>query len=225
MVALGLLIQASLLWSQTKGTEGNTADSSDGIQTFPEPDPDSDRAAIDAHKKVLRAELAINSSTTVKFYEQPTSETVYGSSIEIERGGVSRATYRVGRMIGHQALRLVHTALIRFGDKGMLVCEYEGGAIGAREGFAILRFSGNSFELHTLPLTDFGKVVVFRGDPGRVEIWSALDEGVGPNAGERPYVTKTCRWYAKGYACSLPKRQRGKFVPGDIDDPGIEIRP
>jgi hypothetical protein len=106
----------------------------------------------------------------------------------------------------------------------MLVCEYEGGAVGAREGFAILRFSPAGFELHTLPLTDFGKVVVFKSKPEQVEIWSALPDDMGSDADPMAYATQSCRWQAKGYTCGAPKRKLGRFSPASINDPGIEIR-
>jgi hypothetical protein len=224
-VALALFSGASLIRAQTKPVEEGEGGISKGIQTFPLPEPQADRAALDERKKVLRAEIAIDSSTTVRFYEEPTSETVYDSSISIERGGASIATHNIGRMIKHQALRLVHTALIRSGEKGMLVCEYEGGAVGAREGFAILRFSPAGFELHTLPLTDFGKVVVSRVNPEWAEIWSALADNAASTADERSYVTRACHWQSKGYVCGAPQRKAGRFAPGAIDDPGIEIRP
>ena len=67
----------------------------------------------------------------------------------------------------------------------MLVCEYVGGAVGAIEGFAILRFSPDNIELHTLPLTDFGKVVVFKEKPEQAEIWSALPYPSGSDADPR----------------------------------------
>ena len=224
-VALALLLEALPLRAQTKPVDEGKAGISQAIQAFPEPEPQADRTAIDEHKKVLRAEIAIDSSTTARFYEEPTSETAYDSSISIERGGASIATYKVGRIIKHQALRLVHAALIRSGDTRMLVCEYEGGAVGAREGFAILRFSPAGLELHTLPLTDFGKVVVSRGNPEWAEVWSALADNAGSTADERSYVTRTCRWQSKGYVCGPPRRTAGRFAPGAIDDPGIEIRP
>jgi hypothetical protein len=195
------------------------------IQLFPEPDPKSDEDAITGHKKVLRGEIAIDPATTVRFYEEPTSETVYHSSISIERGQTSIANYEVGKMIGHQPLRLVHAALIRSDNGGVLVCEYEGGAVGAREGFAILHFSPVRFQLHTLPLTNFGKVVVFIGKPEQVEIWSALPDDAGTSVDPRAYATQSCRWREKGYSCSVPKRKPGRFSPASIDDPGIEIRP
>ena len=107
----------------------------------------------------------------------------------------------------------------------MLICEYEGGAVGAREGFAILRFSAGSFDLHTLPLTDFGKVVAFRGKPEQVEIWSALPDGAASDADPMAYSTQTCRWEKKDYVCGPPKRKHGRFAPAAINDPGIEIHP
>lgn len=122
-MALALVLQVSLLRAQTRPVDEGQSDSSRVIQTFPEPEPLADETAINERKKVLRAEIAIDSTTTVRFYERPTTETVYNSSISVERGGTSIATYNVGNMIKHQALRLVHAALLRSGDTGMLVCE------------------------------------------------------------------------------------------------------
>jgi hypothetical protein len=224
-VALALYAGAARILAQEKPVDVGTSGDAPAIQTFPEPDPQADEEAIAGHKKVLRAEIAIDPTTTVRFYEAPTSETVYNSSISIERGGSSIVSYEVGKMIKHQPLRLVHAALIRSNDGGVLVCEYEGGATGAREGFAVLHFSSGRFELHTLPLTDFGKVVVFRSKPERVELWSALSDDAGSNADPRVYATQSCRWQESGYSCGAPKRRPGRFSPGAIDDPGIEIRP
>lgn len=218
LMAVALLPQSVSLRAQDKPQSG-------AIQTFPLPEPQADDAALSAHKKVLRAEIAIDSTTTVKFYEEPTSETVYNSTVSVERAGASIATYNVGSMVKHQALRLVHAALVRSGDAGMLICEYEGGAVGAREGFAILRFSPAGINLHTLPLTDFGKVVVFGSKPEQVEIWSALPDDAGSDADPMAYATRMCRLQSKGYLCGTPKRQPRRFAPGAIDDPGIEIRP
>jgi len=217
LLAMGTVSSASL--------HAQTKPNAEPIQTFPLPDPQADEAALSAHKKVLRAEIAIDSATTVRFYEEPTDVTVYNSTVSVERGTNVIATYNVGSLIKHQALRLVHVALLRSGDRGMLVGEYEGGAVGAREGFAILHFSPAGVELHTLPLTDYGKVVVFRSQPERAEIWSARDDGVGAAADPKAYARRSCRWAAKGYVCGSPKLKPGRFSPSDINDPGIEIKP
>lgn len=196
------------------------------IQTFPLPNPQSDEAALTAHKKVLRAEVRVNPKMTIKFYEQPTDATVYNSTVSVERGERVIATYPVGKMIRHQALRLVHIVLLQTGESGSLVAEYEGGAVGAREGFAILRFSSSKVELHTLPLTDYGKVVIFKSNPDQLEVWSAAqDENVGAPIEDRPYITRACRWKSQGIVCGPAKRRPGVFTPGGISDPGIEIRP
>ena len=129
-------------------------------------------------------------------------------------------------MIQHQALSLAHVGIVPLGNgEGMLVCEYEGGFVGAREGFAILRFSPNSFDLHTLPLVEFGKVVVFRSRQDQAIVWSALPYPAGTDAEPMAYSTQACRWQSNGYECSPPKRKRGLFGPTAINDPGIEIRP
>jgi hypothetical protein len=221
-----LLLAVLLVLFSRDGLQGQLESRGVGsIQTFSEPDPQSDHLAINEHKKVLRAEVAIGPNTTVRFYEQPTSMAVYNSTVSVERDGLEIATYPVAKMIRHQTLRLVHTALLQSGDTGMLIGEYEGGAVGAREGFAILRFSPLGVKLHTLPLTDYGKVVVFRSNPDQVEVWSAdPDEDVGSPVADRPYVARACRWQAQGYLCGPPKRKPGVFTPGGISDPGIEIR-
>jgi hypothetical protein len=226
VAALTLYAGAARTLAQEKPVGMGTVGDVPSIQTFPEPDPQADENAISQHSKVLRAEIAIDPTTTVRLFEEPTSETVYNSSISIERGRASIATYNVAKMIQHQTLRLVHAALIRSNSsEGMLVCEYEGGAVGAREGFAILRFSPAGFELHTLPLTNFGKVVVFRSKPERAEVWSALPDDAGSNAAPMSYAMQSCRWRTKGYVCGTPKRMPGRFSPGSINDPGIETRP
>jgi hypothetical protein len=195
------------------------------VQTFPWPAARSDDSAINNHRKVLRAEVLIRPDTWVRFYEQPTSITEYNSTVSVQHGQRVIATYPVGRMIQHQALRLVHVALLRSGDSGTVVAEYEGGGVGAREGFAILRFSPSGVKLHTLPLTDYGKVVVFKNSPDQVEVWSAdPDEDVGSPVADRPYITRTCRWQAQAFLCGTTRRQLGVFTPGGISDPGIEIR-
>jgi hypothetical protein len=209
------------LHAQLKGKKPNH----EIIRTFPEPEPEDDDASIHEHKKVLRAKIVIDSATTVRFDEHPTSVSVYNSTISVEREGKAIAAFNIGEMIKHQQLRLVHAALLRSGDTGMLVCEYEGGDVGAREGFAILRFSPAGFKLHTLPVTDYGKVVVFRSEPEQAEIWSTLDDNVGAAAADRPYITRACRWQSEGYVCGSPKQKSGFFSPGFISDPGIEIRP
>jgi hypothetical protein len=193
---------------------------------FVRPSPAEYMKAIDENKEVLRARIVLDGSTTVEFYERPKDIDFYDSTIVVNRRGAASQIYNVGDLIKHQALSLAHVGIVPSGNgAGMLVCEYEGGAVGAREGFAILRFSPGSFDLHTLPLTDFGKVVVFRGKPEQAEIWSALPYPAGSDADPRAYTTQACRWQTSGYACDPPKRKRGRSSPANIDDPGIEIRP
>jgi hypothetical protein len=193
---------------------------------FMSPSPAEYMKAIDENKEVLRARVMLDEATTVEFYEKPKDIDFYDSTIIVNRRGVASRSYNVGELIKHQALSLAHVAIVPTGNStGMLVCEYEGGAVGAREGFAILRFSHSSFDLHTLPLTDFGKVVVSKEKPDKVEIWSALPDGAASDADPMAYSTQACRWQAGGYTCDTPKRKRGRFSPASINDPGIEIRP
>lgn len=195
------------------------------IRGFVAPNPDQYIAAIDAKTRVVRATIMLDDSTNVEFYEKPRDIDFYDSTIVVNRQGQASRSYNVGRLIKHQALSLAHVAIVPSGSGGgMLVCEYEGGAVGAREGFAILRFSPTGFELHTLPLTNFGKVVVFAGKPEQAEVWSALPYPAGSDADPMVYATQSCRWESEGYKCSSPKRHRGSFGPAAIDDPGIEIR-
>lgn len=195
-------------------------------QVFVRPSPAEYIKAVDENKDVLRARIVLDGATTVEFYERPKDINFYDSTIVVDRRGVTSRSFNVGNLMKHQALSLVHVGIVPLGSgAGLLVCEYEGGAVGAREGFAILRFSSGSFDLHTLPLTDFGKVVINRGKPEQVEIWSALPYPAGSDADPRAYTTQACRWETSGYACDPPKRKRERFSPATIDDPGIEIRP
>lgn len=194
-------------------------------QLFVRPDPAEYMKAINENRQILRAKIVLDSFPTIDLYEKPKDIDFYDSTVVVNRQGKSQI-YNVGNLIKHQALSLAHAAIVPSGNEaGMLVFEYEGGAVGAREGFAILRFSRAGFELHTLPLTDFGKVVVFRSKPELVEIWTALNDYIGSDADRRFYATRACHLKADGYACEAPRRKRGRFYPADINDPGIEIRP
>jgi hypothetical protein len=239
LVTLVLLnLNPVVLCSQSSGTGTQSVVVADNLtvdwanqkvpttHVFMRPSPAEYMKAIDDEKEVLRARVVLDGSTTVEFYEKPKDIDFYDSTVVVNRRGVASRSYNVGDLIKHQALSLAHVGIVPSGDgAGMLVCEYEGGAVGAREGFAILRFSSSSFDLHTLPLTDFGKVVVFRGRPEQAEIWSALPDGAKSDADPMAYSTQACRWQSSGYTCDPPKRKRGRFSPADINDPGIEIRP
>jgi hypothetical protein len=214
---------------QAAATDNPTVDwvnqETPAVHGFVRPSPAEYMKAIDENKEVLRARVVLDGSTTVEFYERPKDIDFYNSTIVVNRRGAASRSYSVGDLIKHQALSLVHVGIVPSGNgAGMLVCEYEGGAVGAREGFAILRFSPSSFDLHTLPLTNFGKVVLFSGKPGQVEIWSALPDGAASDADPMAYSSQSCRWETKGYVCDPPKRKRSRFSPAATDDPGIEIR-
>jgi hypothetical protein len=98
--------------------------------------------------------------------------------------------------------------------------------VGAREGFAILRFLRPGFELRTPPLTDFEKVVVFRSKPEQVEIWSALSDHVASDSDPMNYVTRSCPCRLKSDigAGHRSKDTGAAFLRTSII-PGIEIRP
>jgi len=237
LTALALLGPNSVaLCSQSDGAETRAA-LADGesmdwvnqktpvIHMFLGPSPTEYMKAISENKDVLRSRILLDSSTIVEFHERPRGIDFYDSTIVVSRREAASRTYNVGSLIGHQALSLAHVAIVPSGNgAGMLVCEYVGGAVGAREGFAILRFSPAGLDLHTLPLTDFGKVVVFKRRPERAEIWSALPYGAGADADPMYYSTRSCRWKSNGYDCGPPRRKRGRFGPAAVDDPGIEIR-
>jgi hypothetical protein len=203
-----------------------TNQKSPAVHEFTSPSPIQYQNAIDEDKDVLRARIQLDRSTTVEFHERPKDIDFYDSTVVVNRKGEPSRSYSIGELIKHQALSLAHVAIVpSINGPSMLVCEYVGGFVGSREGFAILRFSSGSFELHTLPLTDFGKVVVFRSKPDLATIWSALPYPRGSDAEPMAYSTQACRWQTEGYVCDPPKKRRGRFSPASINDPGIEIRP
>jgi len=196
------------------------------IQTFPVPEARSYDAAIAKHLIIKRADIQIQRNTVLQFYERPKEIDDYNSAINVIRGGHVVKTYHIGGEIGDESLRLVHVAKIPSGEAGIVVAEFEGGGVGAREGFAVIRYSPTDVELHTLPLADYGKVVVFRSDPSEVEVWSAdRDVDIGSPVEDRPYLIRNCRWGSESFSCGPPLRVPKLFAPGSISDPGIEIRP
>jgi hypothetical protein len=235
LLLLGSSSEAPALQSSGGNSEATSPDNvtldwmnqkSPAIHAFASPSPDEYQKVIDEDKNVLRARILLDGSTTVEFREHPKDIDFYDSTVVVNRKGEQSRSYNIGELIKHQALSLAHVALIPSTDgAGMLVCEYEGGFVGAREGFAVLRFTRDNFELHTLPLADFGKVVVFKSKPDQATVWSALPYPRGTDAEPMAYSTQACRWETKGYVCDPPKRKRGRFSPASINDPGIEIRP
>ena len=224
---LSLFVLVGIVVGQaTDGAKGKVASASE-IKTFPVPDPMVYDWAVENHRTIWRAKITLNGSMHVKLLEKPKSIENNDSILEIHVSGKHPRTFEIGRLLKCPELRFVHAALIHTDStRGMLVLEYEGGSIGAREGFAVVRFDEHSATVHVLPLTDFGKVVVFRGNQGIAEIWSGDDcLSASPDSGGCEYITRMCTWRAEGYSCDQPKRMEGVFNQNDISDPGIEIRP
>lgn len=198
---------------------------SPAIRPFTGPSPAEYEKASDERKDVLRAKILLDSSTTLEFHERPKNIDFFDSTISILRQGHTAQSYNIGEMID-QALSLAHVGIVPLGGGGIVICEYEGGFSGAVDvGFAILRFSPSSIDLHTLPLTRAGKVVVSKSRPDQAVIWSALEPFVGAKTSPQRYNTQTCRLQNDGYKCSPPIRKPGLFAFSAIFEPGIEIRP
>ena len=226
LLSTALSSQVLQRWSNEKITKIDwTNQKKPAIEGFVRPKPADYMKIIDEDRQIVRARITLADSITVDLTERPKDIDFYDSTVEVNRQG-KIMTYNVGNLINHQALSLAHVAIVPFGQgAGLLICEYEGGAVGATEGFAVLRFSSTGIELNTLPLTQFGKVVLYQRKPELAEIWNALDDYIGSDADPRFYATRACHWKANGYACDAPRRKRGRFIPSDINDPGIEVRP
>jgi len=183
--------------------------------------------AVSKSSDILRAEILLKDGTIIQFYETP--KEVFGfyeSRIVVKRHGRAATTFKVGRILRDQALTLAYVALVPTKDgEVMVICNYEGGATGARQGFAILRVSNKSAALRVLPLTDYGKVVVFAAKPWMAEVWTATSDYVGATATPRSYATQACNWSTSSYRCGPAKRLHGTFNTNAIIEPGIEIRP
>jgi hypothetical protein len=188
------------------------------------PSDENYEKAIKENLRLLRARILLDGATVVSFYEKPKNPyEFFDSTIVIERHGFATRTYNICDLIKDQALALVYVAFLRsVNGETMLVCNYEGGGTGAQQGFAILHFSSTDFSLSTLPLTLYGKVVVFKSKPWLVELWSAKS---GLRAYPNSYATQSCQLKNEYYRCESPKKLRGLFVPNSIIDPGIQIRP
>jgi hypothetical protein len=206
--------------------DGKGGKASDIIRTFTWPDVKEDREARSNRKQVLRAKLEIDSVTTVEVFERPQSPVFYDSLVVIHKANAPDKNYNIGRMINDgQSLRLLYTALIKAdAHSGTLVLGFEGGADGSSQGFAVLRFSPESMQLHTLPKVYGGKLVVFRKNPNHLELWTKADEAGESEVSPVHYQVKDCSWDAQNLNCSSKSRIVGPFSKLEIIDPSIEIR-
>jgi len=195
------------------------------IHPFTGPSPTEYEKASDEGKDVLRAKVLLDSSTTLEFHELPKTIDSFDSTISILRQGHTAQSYNIGAMID-QSLTLAHVGIVPLGNGGIVICEYEGGFTGAvNVGFAILSYSPSGFDLHTLPLTRAGKVVVSKGKPDQAVIWTAVEPFIGAKTSPQRYNIRTCRLQNDDYKCGPPIRKPGLFAFSAIFEPGIEIRP
>ena len=223
-----ILIALFGLWINraSVGEEGKPLSASE-IRTYPVPSPQKYDHAINGHRLVERAKITLSDSVSVELFEQPRSIEDYDSIVKVIVSGKKPEIVRVGHLIGCPELRVVHAALVRSDSvSGALILEYEGGGIGAREGFAVLRFDRHSAQIHVLPVTNFGKVVFHRNNHEIAEIWSGNEcLNIPPGAEGCEYTTRLCKWEEESYSCGQPKKMEQVFNPNDISDPGIEIQP
>jgi hypothetical protein len=127
---------------------------------------------------------------------------------------------------GGRTLRVLNTSEVCEDSKsGLEVLEFEGGANGLNDGFAIIRFSPKQVSFSTLPLTAQGKLILDRKNLDEVELWSANPNDLGLGTAEpKRYITRKCPWESKNYHCGTNTRDVGPVSPQDVDNPGIEIR-
>jgi hypothetical protein len=173
--------------------------------------------AIHGNKRLVRGTIRLDAATTVSFYEKPKSPHEFlDSTIVVSRLGRPERTYHIGDLIKDQALTLGFVALFHSKDgKTILVCNYEVGATGGQQGFAILHFSSSGVALGTLPLTLFGKVVVSASHP-RATHHTADDEitnviALGRQISQQPAdpkVEESARRFAQVSAHPLAKPAR-----------------
>lgn len=193
------------------------------ILTVPRPSVNQYEAAISRQDELLRLSLAIQGER-IDFYEWPKDIDDIRSQVTLRCKGTPRQHFDVGRLVGHRSLSLVHVATIPQSNHSyIVVAEYEGGAVGARIGFAIMRVSHDQCALRALPLTAYGKVVVSMRRPDEFVLWSALGGEVGPSIARRRYGTRTCTWRRDSLSCGREAVQEGMFYPTAMNDPGIAI--
>ncbi|MGA9060848.1 MAG: hypothetical protein WB341_04185 [Terracidiphilus sp.] len=184
-----------------------------------------DSDAISKHRTIHRATIKIDDSLIVGISEHPRDDYDFDTLVTVRRVNEKPQLFWIGRLIRHGQLRVVHFALLRTdGHSGMLVLEFEGGAVGASEGFAVLQYTPDKLWPNVLPLTNYGKIVVFRNQPEVAEIWSGDCADISSDAGGCEYRKRTCKWSETGYSCSASQSIKGLFNKGDISDPGIEIK-
>ena len=194
----------------------------DEIRAYTVPDAKADDDALSNHRTIQRALIKIDETLTVEVSERPTSVDNFNTFVTTHSVNRKPQIFYVGRMIGDRPLRLVHGALLRSNShSGMLVLEFEGGSVGAREGFAILRYGPEWVQLSVLPLSDYGKVIVFRDRQDLAEVWSGDCASMPSDSAGCEYRRRLCTWSRTGYICDKSTNVKGLFK---ISDTGIEIR-
>ena len=225
----GLAIVAQSLRPATEPKQPQTLDCSSEIQTFPVPFASDEEAAGDENRPTIRAGFVLNSALSLNVTEHALTDlSGYGTEVVVKHKGGREDHFQIWKLIGNSDLRLVHAAEVCSGPTDRtLVLEYEGNPTGGIEGFALIRYSssGDSVEVYTLPITQQGKIVVFKNIPDYVQVWTTVPGGsITSEVSERRYRIRSCTLQKGRFMCGTKGHVVGLYSPGEIDDPGIEIK-
>jgi hypothetical protein len=179
-------------------------------------------------QSIAQARLALDENTTVRVIEYPSSGKdldSYNSTIVIQRDQESKKYPLKVQIKGGEVLRLVEVArLCTSVDQGSVFLAFEAGATGAVDGFVVVRHSPQAIAVQALPLTDQGRIVVKRGVPDHIELWSAAGgDGIECDACKKRYTVQDCQ-LGQSVECARRGGTVGPFSPDKFMRARIEVR-
>jgi hypothetical protein len=179
---------------------------------------------------IVQARLSLGGNTTVRIVEYPGSGNDldhHNSTVIIQRGQEKRR-YPIDRLIkGGSVLRLVEVAsLCGSPSQGTVFLAFEAGSTGAAEGFAVIRFSPDAVNVQALPMANQGGIVISRGDPDKVELWSATGSAskIDCDACKKHYAVRDCSVGQKSVECKQRPGAGEVLSPDKFMHARIEIR-
>ncbi len=177
---------------------------------------------------IVRMKLAIGPNTTITIIEHPRAGVElddYNCTIIVKRGQESKKYSMKVLTKGGEGDRIVEVAnLCTSPEAGMLFLAFEEGYAGYGEGFAVVRYSPDAFDVRALPSAYQGRIVVNKADPNKVEVWSAEDSASKIECGACPkyYGIQDCEIGLTAVTCQRragPRKIRlpDKFIGARID--------
>jgi len=177
--------------------------------------------------KAVRAMLRLNGiDVTESEWLEPDADNNYHAEIEVQ-GESAVTSYLIRDLIpnGGPFRLLLAKSLCSGPDSGTLLLGFEAGWTGGSQSFVLIQFSRGSFKVIGIPRVRHGKLVIYRRDPNRIELWSASSkEEQTCEACGKHYIITECRVENGIRQCKSPREADGLYAPNAVGASMIDIR-